>query len=359
MYSRNDISNPKVQSSREPVFTSPGDGRQSLSLMPPEMIRMIASNLPPSARASLALTCKGFLDTLLPLDGLALPREQPPNFQDVCMSLPQLYQLERWAFLRLLEVDLSQKWLLCFDCFSLHPSRVFRKTHQSLFSWLRDGWDYLSLQRQPRSCYHPMGGRNAKEAVANSSSGVIDICPCIKLTPANKQAVQVKVPAFERAASERDDNLKRPFHTCTCVYDDMAIIINVGFYNSAKSGDLGATVMYQCTPPRNPSSKCPRMICPHIALDTLIRTVLRCRDMDLHPLDKACARCRDLRHCRICHSIVFDFRSMTNSTGTLDAYRIDVDRKLGEKNWREQRIFPYARQRRYGLRRGLSDWKLW
>ena len=330
--------------------------------MPPEIIQMIGSELPPSARASFALTCKGFLNTLLPLDGLALPREQPPNFQDVCMNVPQLYQPERWAFLRLLEVDLSHQWLICFDCFSLHPSRVFRKTHQSLFPWLKDGWDFLRSQRQPRSCCYPTGGENADQGVSTSSSGVIDICPCIKLTSANRQPLQDEMSTSKREASERDKNLKWPNHTCTQVYEDIAMFIDVVFWISKRSGtcgDLGATVTYHCTRPRNTSSKCPRMICPHIALGTLIRTVLHCRDMDRHPMNRVCARCSDLRYCAICNSTVFNFRAATNRAGTLDAYRIDVGRNLGEKNWHEQRIFPFARQKQNESRRGLSSWKLW
>lgn len=123
-----------------------------LSLMPMELILMIAWNLPPGSRAPFALTCKRFRNAMMrpvssvstgpPYDhterlGLGIPTEMPPNFHESTMSDPKLFQPGRWGFLRLLESDISDTWLLCFDCFMLHPRHAFVKPKRPLVPWLK------------------------------------------------------------------------------------------------------------------------------------------------------------------------------------------------------------------------------
>ena len=74
-----------------------------LSLMPMELILMIAWNLPPGSRAPFVLTCKRFRNALMrpvstgpPYDhterlGLRIPTEVPLNFHESTMSDPKLF----------------------------------------------------------------------------------------------------------------------------------------------------------------------------------------------------------------------------------------------------------------------------
>ena len=128
------------------------EGPLKLSLMPTEILRMIGQCLPPSARAALALTCKGFWNALIvPFTpekarklwqakivkprlyklGLGWPVEPRSDSQGSRRTKLQLCQPERWDFKRLLEKDLLDEWLLCFDCFILHPAHKFVKVEIS------------------------------------------------------------------------------------------------------------------------------------------------------------------------------------------------------------------------------------
>ena len=89
----------------------------AISVMPMEMILMIAWNLLLSSRAPLALTCKHFWNSithcvLCASTGpayddterlcLGILGELPSNCQEPMMSDPQLFQPERWGILRLI-----------------------------------------------------------------------------------------------------------------------------------------------------------------------------------------------------------------------------------------------------------------
>ena len=344
------LRSPEVLLPQKSIFT-PRNGRSSnLILMPTEVVLMIASELPPNARTLLALTCKGFFNVLTPLLGLKLPAEQPSNIQESSMSEPQLYQPERWRFLRLLEKDLFDKWQLCFDCFILHPVNVFVKPKTSLVPWLKNYGGLL--QNPPRNCRHLSHAAAAQDACSHSPRGVIDVCPCHKLTPGKKRRVLTKLRTLEQS----QDN-QRWWHMCRHIYGDITLEIKLGFISFGEDAELGLVIDYKYVSPSDSSSVSPRMLCPHIALDTLIKTFSQCRE--LHSEHIVCTRCKELQHCKICHSTLFRFIKATNSTSAMTSYTVSVERQLTAKLWNEHTIFPFAGKRQHDSMKSWSGWKLW
>lgn len=236
---------------------------------------MIAWNLPPSSRASLALTCKRFwygttrrLSTTRESLGLGIPSELPSNFQESTMSDPQIFQPERWEFFRLLERDISDKWLLCFDCFILHPRHAFVKPKTPLVPWLKSCGGLLDSQGPPRSCRHLSRGTPDQEAGSSSLSGVVSFCPCVHITPAKRDRIQALRNELTHNASCGKG--KRYGHSCLQVYDDISLKIFLTPFLFEKDGELGFRVHVERTSPVESSSICPRMMCPHLSLDTLM-----------------------------------------------------------------------------------------
>ena len=165
----------------------------TISVMPIEIILLIAWNLPPCSRASFALTCKGFWNAMPrhpiwplqdPRECLGMPRELPLNFQESAMSDPQLFQPGRWELFRLLERDIGDRWLLCFDCFMFHPRHAFPKSETPLVRWLKSCSGLLDYKSPPRSCRYLSRATPNQKASSYSLSGVVDLCPCVRLTPA-------------------------------------------------------------------------------------------------------------------------------------------------------------------------------
>jgi len=68
---------------------------KNLSLMPAEILLMIASELPPSARALLALACKGFFDILTPLAARLRKQDQRTSDSECPQSSPQTFRSQR------------------------------------------------------------------------------------------------------------------------------------------------------------------------------------------------------------------------------------------------------------------------
>ncbi len=200
------------QCTNHSTMSSSNGGPLTISLMPMELILMIACNLPPSSHALLALTCKRFWDAMprrlptasLPVNdperlGLGIPREMPSNFRESTMSDPQLFQPERWELLRLLERDISDKWLLCFDCFILHPCHAFAKPKTSLVHWLKSCGGLFGYQGPPRSCRYLLHGTK-HEAGCSALSGVVDLCPCVRITPAKKNRIRASYEIIQNRA---------------------------------------------------------------------------------------------------------------------------------------------------------------
>ena len=248
----------------------------AISLMPMEVILMISCNLPTNSRALLSLTCKRFWDVIPRHTSktehlyLSFPGELPPNFQESTMSDPQLFRPERYEFLRLLERDISNKWLLCFDCFILHPTHLFVKPKTPLLPWLKRSGGLLDNQCPPRSCRYLSRAMPNQEVGSSSLSGVADLCPCVHMTPAKRDRVQASRDTLTQNGPYGQNHCHG--HSCVQVYDDIELKIILIPFLYEKDGELGFRLYYGRKSPINSTSVCPRMLCPHVSLDTLIKT---------------------------------------------------------------------------------------
>ena len=245
------------------------------------------------------------------------------------------------------------RWLLCFDYFTLHPTNVFERTGKSLLPWLRLNHRWLlNTKDQRRSCYHLPATANPEPGF-NYLCGVVDLCPCIKMTPGKKHRIQDKIRI------SGSDVLGRYWHICQHAYHDITLKIEFGFCSYLQDGELGMFIDYHYTCPSKSSSVCPRMLCPHLSLQTLISTLSECRE--LHSEQTVCARCKGLQRCNYCHSIVCRFRKDTLPASAATSYVVSVERRLTSKLWHEHSVFPFAsaRQRQRESKRSGAGWNLW
>lgn len=268
------------------------------------------------------------------------------------MSNPQLYQADRWELLRLLEKDLSGAWLLCFDCFILHPAHVFVKPQKPLVPWLKDFFGLCEDHSQPRSCRNQSYATAVQKTGTYTPIGVVDICPCAKITLGKKHRIEAILYSLDR-----DQYWGHWLHQCQYVYDDIELQIKFRYVPCDSDDELGAHINYYRTSPSGSSSVCPRMSCPHIHLDTVIDTLSQCRE--LHSEHVVCARCRGLQCCQHCHSTVSRFTKEINSPSGMNSYVVDVKRRLSKELWHEHIVYPFARQRQYDLKSRRSGWKPW
>ena len=210
----------------------------------------------------------------------------------------------------ILEREISDEWLLCFDCFILHLLHVFVKPKTPLLPWLESCGGILSSQGPPRSFrYLPRPTPN-READFFSLSGVVDPCPCIHITTAKRDRIQ----ALRNELTQNGPDGKKLGYgrACLQVYDDIELKISLASFLYEKDGEFGFHFHYHRTSPVDSSSFWPRMLCSHVSLDALIDTFSQCRD--LHIEDVICASCRGFQCCPKCHTTVFGFFKDTEST---------------------------------------------
>ncbi|KAI4106857.1 MAG: hypothetical protein LQ339_002829 [Xanthoria mediterranea] len=125
-------------------------------------------------------------DPRLLFQAFLFPAQQPHDFWTRRMSKPGVYQPTRWEFLRLLERDRwGGDWLLCSECFTLHPKRMFAPYQESIVPWLRHY--YEAHDSDFRTCRH---GRGLRSRPAFSPSGIVELCPCVKMTVGKKRLME-------------------------------------------------------------------------------------------------------------------------------------------------------------------------
>lgn len=329
----------------------------SFLALPLELILLIASELPDTSRASLALTCKALFSTSsdsTPFKGLQFPPEQPLEYRSPRMSKAHTYQPARWEFMHYLERYLNGKWYLCSECFTLHPSRIFAKYEKSIVPWLKD---YYKLKGSEfRSCRHGRKNLCAERVIAYAPSGIVDLCPCIKLTIGKKRQIEARLPEDVRKIYGNDcPAADFWWHKCRHVYGDIEVELQIGlflydgtertrfgirctttntniFIMPPRAGDLGVLREYRHTYPVTSWRTSPRLLCPHRNLDTAIQDLLRCREMHVMP-GTVCAWCKSIQYCQDCRTKVLDLNQAKNaSAGTICcSYR--VERCLDNNVW--------------------------
>lgn len=331
--------------------------------LPTELLLLIITELPIASRASLALTCKRSFEVVSefdPFSAITLPAEQPIDFQSARMSKTQNYHPVRWQFLHSLERDL-RGWALCSECFVLHPKWMFTEYERCIVPWHRKF--YKSHGSIFRSCRHGRKERLAEDRNTWLPSGIVDLCPCIKITMGRKLFLEAWLR--EKARSSGGPAADFWWHECRHTYGDIKVKLRIGlflydgtesskyqkptpvssfiFFLSPTVGELGALLDYNLTYPVESQSSSPRLLCPHHNLHTAIKHLLHCRESHTR-FGNLCHLCRPMQHCPECGTKVLDLKTTeTTSSGIIDcSYR--VERRLDRRAWPMHTVFPFARR---------------
>lgn len=345
------------------IFSSKKDS--PLLTLPSELHLLIASKLPDASRASLALTCIALSATILslaPFRGLQFPSEQPPEFQSARMSKAQIYQPARWEFLRFLERDLKGKWYLCSECFTLHPRQMFAAYEKSVVPWLKDY--YKRKGSDFRSCRYGRKNLCRHRNVSYAPSGIIDLCPCIKMTIGKKRQIEARLR--EDALKNQSSAVDFKWHRCQHIYGDVELKIRIGIFlydgtertrtmnrcandktnilsMPPRIGELGVVLECLHTFPSKSLGASPRLLCPHQNLDTASQALLRCRKRHVVP-GSVCELCQSIQCCEYCRTKIFYFDINENvSAGITNCY-YRVERCLDNNVWPMHTVFPFARR---------------
>ena len=339
--------------------------------LPNEILTLIAGELPPAPRASLALTCKTLYAVVCSqgrsqaFQGIAFPAEQPSDFQSPRMSDPKIYHPARWEFLNFLEKDMNGSWALCTECFTLHPKSMFAEYHRSVVPWLKDYYEKHSGDY--RSCRQARKER-VEPRIAFCPSGVVDLCPCIKLTVGKKRSIEALLRERARSLGKGHPAADFWWHQCQYTYGDVAIQTKIGIflYDGTEdgrshpepvthgtntsifslpplAGQLGILLDYHHIYPLSSTSSTPRLLCPHHNLQNAISSLLRCRET--HPqLDTVCDLCRAFQLCQQCRTKIFSLRKIKDGSTGLGHCSYLVEKRLDNSIWPLQTVFPFARR---------------
>ena len=337
----------------------------TLLALPTEILQLIASELPPASRASFSLTCK----TLRSIErntnlfqAFMLPSEQPHDFQTPQMSKPSVYQPARWEFLRFLERDLAGKWLLCSECFTLHPKSMFAEFQKSIVPWLKDY--YGSCCSDFRTCRHWRKVPGVETRETYSPSGVVDLCPCIKLTIGKKRLIEAWLR--EKARSNRSPAADFWWHECRHVYGAIEIDTKIGlflydgterpkytprcrtsgthiFRHLPRVGDLGVLLDYHHRYPSSTKHSSPRLLCPHQNLHTAIQDLMRCCGTHTHR-GTVCEYCKGIQYCLQCRTKVLDLCKHEDRATGIVYCSYQVERCLDGAESPMHTVFPFARR---------------
>lgn len=368
--------------------------------LPPELLLIIGSELSDASLASLALTCKGLLSIFsdFPLfSRLQLPFEQPLAFQSAEMSRPRVYQFARWEFLRFLERDLKGTWYLCSECFTLHPPHMYSDV-VTMF-----GNSYDIRDPELRTCRQWRQNLCDQKYSVFAPSGIVDLCPCIKLTMGKKRQIEAQLRGDARKIHDNG----RPaadfwWHKCRHVYGGIEVELQIGLflYDGAEyinptnraalgthiyndpptKGDLGALLEYRLIFPSKSETESPRLLCPHLNLVRSIQHLLRCGEK--HPVPwSVCQFCHDIQFCKQCRTKVLDLRKAENIATNMvniknglvtmprcfSAYpnqnkvscSFRVERCLDGNFWPMHTVFPFARRQVPLQRSSPSPFGIW
>lgn len=365
------------------------NGRTSPFLnLPTELQLLIIQELPDASRASIVLTCKTLFtlqSSSTPFEALKLPREQPANIQSIPMSKPDLYHSRRWEFLTLLERDLKGTWLRCSECLVLHPKEMFAAYERSIVPWL-DSY-YRANAPEYRSCRHGRGSLCIGKRAPFRPSGIVDICPCIKLTIGQKLQLETKLAQLlYYPGSSGHPKADYLVHECRHSYGPIEIDVCVRFFlydgtwlssgpgnesrdipftriprHDPEPGSLGVLLKYRHTYPSRPLTypsepplSVPRLLCPHKNLQGAIEDLSRHQMIHQYPESK-CGYCENqVEHCGSCVTKVVEFQRVENIPASMTTCTYQVERCLDNDYWPMETVFPLAR-RQTPLKGSLID----
>ena len=230
-----------------------------------------------------------------------------------------------------------------------------------------------------RSYRHERKHLGTKSSAIFAPVGIVDLCPCIKLTPRKKKYLETQLRQTAQSPP-RGGNLPVAadfwWHQCQHSYNNGAvkldIRIGIFLYNGTEreqwgkwcefytfktnisseppqADRLGVLIDYCYTYPSSLTlqklERSPRFLCPHLTLDGSIHTLLCCREGHNQP-DTVCTWCKDLQYCEYCRTKVLNLREVENTEGAVDTKtcRFQVERCFDDRLWSIQTVFPFWRR---------------
>lgn len=314
--------------------------------LPTELLYLITSNLPVAAEAAFALTCKQLLTIstrALFNDTLRFNKDFAPRFHHY--RTKQSFQTDRWQLILHLE---NKKWSACSKCLILHP---------------REAFSTKELRRLPETRVCHFG----------DLAGIVDICPCKKLTFQGKlrlvEELKTRIMLAEIPSSISGSRVRERYlwHSCAVSYGSTDIQINI-FPELEESGNLSIRTEYRMFVERdglaNDQNITPRFGCAHRSLDLWLSSV--CQTLYCHRYETICSACKKILGCNKCDSTLScpSKRPHQSYENKKAAYYFWTKRCLGgsttlpDKVWAAQRIHPAGSSDKWETCRELCPWTL-
>lgn len=345
----------------------------TFSVLPPDIIFLVISALPVHSQACLALTERylySVLKSCLKSESLHLPEEYRSYIRQPLAYLP-----ERWVFLTLLETDLFPRWLVCSCCSILHPAHDFPpeelrvRSHRrrctieapmihgpsrfvkdcSVCSKLHPAHDFLPEELHKRA-HRREGTNEAPRGMDRRPSGVVEVCPCIKLSARGKNKLEKNLQIFLGLSGEKKDEQlgssnsisglcppardKFWWHECRKTYRDVELTTKVR-PSLKPDGELFLTTQYEYDKPHFESSL-PLWCCPHQTLDLWVKQDFQ--PTRTRPGDYACYFRYPDSCCRHCNTQLFDVVVNNRLEGGKIRYSVCTERSLGDLEWHSQLV---------------------
>jgi hypothetical protein len=305
-----------------------GHGRCYLMELPTELLLEIISHLTVLPEAAFALTNKRMFaisGEILLSKSLRFNRDFAPLFHHYRNG--HNFVTPRWSFLNLLE---NSRWKLCSKCLKLHPRAAFSSRE---------------LRRKPES----------RTCNVGELAGVVDLCPCKKLTFRDKldlaDHVRVRQATLEPLKSKFGNAVDDRYcwHTCTEQYGPTELTTSL-FPEINADNQLVLRTEYQLTTESGQVGKedymTPRFGCAHRSVDLWVSSVHQTTICRL--FDSFCSSCKRISVCSACDTTLTcprkaPFHSKKSGKAT---YSFWTQRSLGgmgpapDPAWGAQRIHP-------------------
>ncbi|KAL4877698.1 cohesin loading factor-domain-containing protein [Aspergillus karnatakaensis] len=298
--------------------------------LPTELLLEIVSHLSVLSEACLALTCRRLFaisGALLGSQSLRFNRDFAPLFHHYRNG--HSFATTRWQLVKILE---DSRWRACSRCLKLHPRSAFPPRE---------------LRRRPED----------RTCTLGSLAGVVDLCPCKKLTYRNKielaellKARQRSVPILESQFGAGPEALFC-WHSCTEDYGPTQMKIEI-FPELDCNDQLRIRTEYHLTTTPGQLGKEEHMTarfgCAHRSVDLWLAGVCQTTICQLY--ENHCASCRRLATCNSCNALLRCPRKqpcrVDEESGTA-VYSFWTERCLGSASspipdsiWAAQRIHP-------------------
>lgn len=222
--------------------------------------------------------------------------------------------------------------------FKLHPTHEFRPVE--LF--VKPHGRCCAIRKPEDEDYPPLG--------------IVDVCPCIKLTTRGRIKLEKSLQMFPSLTGESNKEplesngpvtgLCRPrngefwWHEYRKTYGSAELTTKVKPLLGPR-GNLLLITRYEYQKPQKSTSQSPRLFCPHHYLDRWADEVLRCRKTHACETSR-CFRCIDLHDCWYCETHVYDLVVDHQLEGEKISCSVCTERKLESGKWNTQAIVPYA-----------------